>query len=106
MPKHGFVYITSNKNRTVLYTGASSTIRVRMYKHKKRVYPGFAKKYNCDELLYYQEFDSILQAIKRERQIKKWNREWKLELIKKDNPELIDLSKEWFNADGEFEEGK
>ncbi len=98
--KPGSVYITSNKNRTVLYTGSSSFLPGRMYKHKKGVYQGFAKRYNCTDLLYYEDFNNIADAAKKEKQIKKWNREWKWELIRKMNPDLKDLSKDWFDANG------
>ena len=101
MPK-GFAYFTSNKNRTVLYGGVSSNIKGRMYKHKKKTYKGFASKYNCDELIYFEEFETITESIRREKQFKRWNRAWKWELIKANNPELKDLSANWFDENGEL----
>lgn len=98
--KGGYVYIVSNKWRTVLYTGSSSAIHQRMFNHKRGFYKGFSKKYNCCDWLYFEFFPDIADAVARERQIKEWKREWKLNLIKKDNPELLDLSKDWFDENG------
>ncbi len=98
--KGGYVYIITNKRRTVLYIGSSSNIKQRMFDHKNGTYPGFSKKYNCCDLLYYEFFADISDAVKRERQMKSWKRAWKLELIQKENPYMIDLSNEWFDAKG------
>lgn len=73
-----------------------------MYKHRIGEYKGFAKKYNCTELVYFEEFDNIADAVKRERQIKDWKRAWKMEIILKMNPDLLDLSKDWFDEDGQL----
>lgn len=101
MPK-GFTYFTSNKNRTVIYTGVTSELKIRIYKHKKRVYDGFAKRYNCDELLYFEEFTNMADAIKREKQMKRWSKAWKWKVIKESNPDLKDLSANWFDEHGEL----
>lgn len=101
MPK-GYAYITSNKPRTVLYTGSTINLKGRMHKHKKRFYPGFANKYGCDALMYYEEFEKITDAAKREKQIKKWLRAWKWKVIKESNPDLKDLSADWFDENGEL----
>lgn len=73
-----------------------------MFEHKNRLYKGFAKKWNCVDLLYFEGHWDIGDAIVRERQMKKWKRAWKLDLIKIDNPLLIDLSSEWFNENLEL----
>ncbi len=104
MPKGGFVYIVSNKSRTVLYIGSSSSIWNRMFKHKKGTYVGFARKYGCVDLLYYEEFVNIADAVKRERQMKEWKRAWKWELIHKMNPDLKDLAADWFDEDGQLKD--
>ncbi len=101
MPK-GFAYFTSNPKRTVVYAGVTSTIKSRMYKHKKGAYEGFAKKYHCYHLLYFEEFATITAAIKREKQMKRWSREWKWKVIKESNPDLKDLSADWFDENGEL----
>lgn len=102
--KGGWVYIISNKRRTVLYIGSSSNIRQRMFDHKNRTSDGFSKKYNCCDLLYCEFFPDIADAVKRERQMKEWKREWKLNLVKNDNPDLLDLSKDWFDENGTLKE--
>jgi putative endonuclease len=87
-----FVYILSNKHDTVLYTGVTNNLERRLYEHKSGLVNGFSKKYNLHKLLYYEVFSSIRDAIAREKQLKNWRREWKLNLIKTTNPDLVDLS--------------
>ncbi|MCB1583629.1 MAG: GIY-YIG nuclease family protein [Xanthomonadales bacterium] len=89
--KNGFVYILSNKHNTVLYIGVSSEIIQRIWQHKKKLVDGFSKKYNVDKLVYFERHDSIEEAILREKQIKKWNRDWKNKLISELNPGWVDL---------------
>ena len=93
--KQSHVYIITNKNNTVLYTGVTSDLVKRMYQHKSKVYKGFAAKYNCEKLVYFEAYDSIKRAIEREKQIKKYKRLKKIILIEKDNPEWKDLSDGW-----------
>lgn len=92
--KQGYVYILSNKNRTVLYIGVTSNLIKRVWQHKNRVYESFSKRYNVHDLMYFETFDSIVAAIKREKQLKNWHKEWKWNLIKENNPELKDLYNE------------
>ena len=66
----------------------------RIYEHKNKLIPGFTKKYNVELLIYFEHFENINDAIKREKQLKKWNRKWKEELITKKNPEWDDLYNE------------
>ena len=89
--KNGFVYILSNKHNTVLYIGVSSEIIQRIWQHKEKLVDGFSKKYNVDKLVYFERHDSIEEAILREKQIKKWNRDWKNKLISELNPGWVDL---------------
>lgn len=89
----GFVYIITNRNNTVLYTGVTSNLRERVIQHKtKKFESSFSAKYNLNKLVYYEEFLSIGDAIKREKQIKGGNRKKKIELINSINPEWRDLS--------------
>lgn len=89
----GFVYIMTNKNDSVLYTGVTSDLIGRVLKHKSKRYPNsFTSKYNVDKLVYYEKFDSIGEAILREKQIKAGPRKKKVELINSLNPEWDDLS--------------
>ncbi|MFY0683522.1 MAG: GIY-YIG nuclease family protein [Balneola sp.] len=89
--KEGHVYILSNAKRTVLYTGVTSDLINRVYKHKQGEGSIFSSKYNTHFLMYYEVHQSMYEAIRREKQIKRWKREWKLNLIKTINPELKDL---------------
>ncbi len=89
--KFGWVYIMSNKRRTTLYIGVTANIRGRVHQHKEGEGSTFTKQYNLTDLLYYEWHERIGEAILREKQLKNWKREWKWELIKKENPELEDL---------------
>ena len=90
-----YVYILSNKNRTVYYIGVTNNLPRRLMEHKTKTHYGFTSKYNCFELLYYETFDSIKSAIQREKNIKKWKRIWKEDLIQSKNPSFNDLSNEF-----------
>lgn len=89
--KQYFVYIMSNKIRTVLYVGITSNLIKRVWEHKNNVVKGFTKKYRVHDLVYYEIFDNSTNAIEREKQIKSWSRKRKDELIKTMNPKLRDL---------------
>ncbi len=92
-----YIYIlTNNKNRT-LYIGVTNNIERRVYEHKTKLNDGFTKKYGLDKLIYLEAFFNINDAIKREKNIKKWKRQWKIELIEKENPNWNDLSKGWYD---------
>ena len=90
--KKGYVYILANKGHNVLYTGVTSDLIKRIYEHKNKFVEGFAKKYNLDQLMYYEIFESIKEAIQREKQIKGLLRIKKIALIEKMNPQWEDLS--------------
>jgi len=89
--KQSFVYILSNKNRKVLYIGVTSDLLKRITQHKNSEGSIFTKKYNVSDLMYFEIFTDINEAIKREKQLKNWHKTWKWELIKKQNSDLIDL---------------
>ena len=86
-----YIYILANKRNGTLYIGVTSNLIKRVYEHKKNLVDGFTKKYNIHKLAYYEITNDIESAIRREKQLKKWNRKWKLELIEKNNPEWRDL---------------
>lgn len=87
------IYIMSNKkNGTIYIFGMSGKIKERIYQHKNKYSKGFVNKYNLNRLVYYEKFELPNIAIKREKQIKKWNREWKINLINDFNPDWNDLS--------------
>jgi putative endonuclease len=92
MDKQYYVYIMTNKKDKVLYTGVTNNLTKRMYEHKSRLIEGFTKKYNVDKLVYYEVYNDINDAIEREKQIKKGNRQKKIDLISKMNPSWNDLS--------------
>ena len=90
-----YVYILSNITNSTLYVGMTNDLKRRLYEHKNKLVPGFTEKYNVSKLVYYEKTTDVSAAIQREKNLKKWNREWKLELIKKNNPLFKDLSLEW-----------
>jgi len=92
--KQGYVYILASERNGTLYIGVTSDLIKRIHEHKEAVVEGFTKDYSVKTLVYYEPHDSIESAIHRETQMKKWNRQWKLELIEKDNPEWKDLYEE------------
>ncbi len=85
------IYILTNKPDGVLYIGVSNGLIQRIYQHKSGQGSQFTKKYNLNKLVYFEQFESMIEAIQREKQLKKWNREWKVELIETNNPEWEDL---------------
>ncbi len=98
MKEHNYyVYILTNKNNTVLYTGVCHNLMRRIWEHKYKVNPkSFTARYNINKLVYYECFSDIKAAIAREKQIKGWLRIKKIALIESVNKEWKDLSKEWF----------
>ena len=76
-----FVYIMTNKNKTVLYIGVTGDILHRVFEHENGEIPGFTEKYNCHYLVHYEHFQNINEAIDREKQLKRWRREKKEQLI-------------------------
>ncbi|HET9744235.1 MAG TPA: GIY-YIG nuclease family protein [Chitinophagaceae bacterium] len=91
-----FVYIMSNYTRTVLYTGVTNDLLKRVMQHKNGQGSIFTSKYKCYSLVYYEEYMDANSAIAREKQLKKWHRQWKIELITKNNPAMLDLATDWF----------
>ncbi len=92
-----YVYIITNRRDGVLYIGVTNNLERRISEHKQGLNKGFSKRYNLDKLIYFETYQYINDAIKREKNMKKWKREWKIDLIKNDNPKWEDLSKDWFN---------
>jgi len=87
-----FVYLLTNKNKTVLYTGFTNSLERRVWEHKRHEVDGFTKKYNCDRLVYFEQFSEVRDAIAREKQIKGWVRVKKEALIATMNPKWNDLA--------------
>ena len=88
---YAYVYIMASKKYGTLYTGVTSGLVKRVYEHKHDLADGFTKKYQIHNLVYFEPHDDILAAIQREKQIKKWNRQWRINLVEKKNPDWRDL---------------
>ena len=91
MEKQFYVYIMANKKNGTLYIGMTSDLVKRTWEHKNEVVEGFTQKYQLRILVYYEVLQDYEEALKREKKLKKWAREWKLDLINKMNPEWRDL---------------
>jgi putative endonuclease len=89
--KQYYVYIMASKRDGMLYIGVTSDLAGRIYKHKSDLADGFTNKYHIHNLVYFEIAEDIKSAITREKQLKKWNRAWKIALIEKNNPEWKDL---------------
>lgn len=96
MKEHFYVYILSSYQNRVLYIGCTSDLQKRIWQHKEKQIEGFTKKYNVTRLVYYEVYDEAESALKRERNMKEWKREWKIKRIEAMNPEWKDLYEELF----------
>ena len=91
-----YVYIMANRANGVIYIGVTDNIDERVKEHKLKTYPkSFTSRYNCNKLVYFEEYEQGDKAMIRERQFKKWKRVWKIELIEEMNPFWSDLSMNW-----------
>lgn len=86
-----YVYILASKKEGVLYIGVTDDLLRRTFEHKNHLAEGFTKKYLVEKLVYWEQTSDVYSAIKREKQLKKFNRQWKIELIEKENPDWKDL---------------
>lgn len=93
--KKSYIYFMTNKNNVVIYIGVTSNLPKRVYEHKTKFFKGFTSKYNCEKLVYFEEFNDINQALNREKQLKAGNRKNKESLINSKNPKWLDLSEGW-----------
>ena len=98
--KTSYVYIITNKNRTVFYTGVTANLTERMIRHREGKGSKFCAKYNVNTLIWYETHMDIRDAIRRETQIKRWSRQWKIDMIRAKNPEMRDLLAKEEKADG------
>jgi|TARA_B100001971_G_C18153115_1_gene516978 putative endonuclease len=90
-----YVYLLSSKKNGTLYIGVTNDLERRMFEHKNKLVSGFTAKYNVNKLMYFEDFQYVNDALKREKQLKNWNRQWKIDLIEKENKEWKDLSIDW-----------
>src|SRR5260370_41100879 len=86
-----FGYLLSSAVRRTLYVGVSSDLVNRIWEHKTKAVPGFTARYGIDRLVWFEAHENAESAIRREKQIKEWKRDWKMNLIERDNPHWIDL---------------
>ena len=94
MAKQFFLYILASGKHGTNYIGVTNDLIRRVYEHKEKLVPGFTKDYAVDKLVYYEVFDDPESAILREKRLKRWRRDWKVELIERDNPSWDDLYSE------------
>lgn len=90
-----YIYILTNKNNSVFYIGITNNLIRRIYEHRHFLVLGFTSRYQLNKIVYFEEYINALEAIRREKQLKNWHRQWKINLIKKSNPEFEDLSLSW-----------
>lgn len=89
--KQGYIYIMSNQYRTTFYIGVTTSLEARIWQHVNNEGSAFVKKYKLFDLVYYEHFENITDAINREKQLKNWHRDWKINLIQSENPGMKDL---------------
>ncbi|MCL5991933.1 MAG: GIY-YIG nuclease family protein [Bacteroidetes bacterium] len=95
MPKY-YVYIMASKKNGTLYVGMTNDLSRRVYEHRNNMIVGFTSKYNVHNLVYYEMFEDVRYAIQKEKQLKTWHRQWKINLIEKDNPDWNDLYEQFY----------
>ena len=86
-----YVYLLASKKHGTLYLGVTKDIVRRVYEHKTKAVPGFASRYGVSQLVWFEMYNDPLTAIAREKELKKWRRDWKIRLIAEQNPEWVDL---------------
>jgi putative endonuclease len=94
MAKEPCVYILASGRRGYLYVGVTSSLPKRIWQHRNGTFEGFAKRRNCHRLVLVEMFDTMIEAITREKQFKNWHRQWKINWIERTNPDWIDLALE------------
>ena len=93
-----YVYFVASRRNGTIYTGVTSNLEKRIWDHKNDVLDGFTKRYKVHLLVYYEDGGDAVSAIQREKQLKKWNRAWKIRLIEKHNPQWKDLRRREWNS--------
>ena len=93
-----FVYILASKKRGTLYTGVTSNLERRLYQHRNHFFKGFTSKYSVTRLVWFSQGDDIAGAIELEKKIKNRNRQWKIDLIERENPDWNDLAANWLDS--------
>ncbi len=91
-----YVYLLTNKRNGTLYIGMTNNLERRIYEHKNKLIEGFTNKYGLNKLVYMESYQYVNDAILREKRMKKWKRQWKINLIEEDNPQWKDLAHDWY----------
>ncbi|WP_231680882.1 GIY-YIG nuclease family protein [Brevundimonas sp. AAP58] len=91
------VYMMARQRNGTIYTGVTSALVTRVWQHKTGVTKGFVQEYGCKTLVWYEQHESMIEAIIREKQIKKWRRAWKIALIEARNESWNDLARHWYD---------
>ena len=89
-------YIMASGRNGTLYIGMTSNLFARVWKHRNGVFEGFTDDYSCTRLVWFEQHQWVVQAIRREKRLKKWLRDWKLKLIEDANPDWLDLAADWY----------
>ncbi|MES2544578.1 MAG: GIY-YIG nuclease family protein [Bacteroidota bacterium] len=92
-----YTYILASQKNGTLYVGVTNDLERRVLEHKQKINEGFTSKYEVNKLVYFESFQYINDAILREKRLKKWNRQWKINLIEEENKDWEDLSEDWYN---------
>ena len=92
-----YVYILTNRKNGTLYIGMTNSLERRIFEHKHKLIEGFTLKYSLDKLVYFEQYQNVSDAILREKRMKKWKREWKINLIEEKNPYWHDLAADWYD---------
>ena len=92
-----YVYMLASKFNGTLYLGMTNDLQRRVYEHKMSLEKGFTQKYGVSLLVYFETFQDVNEAIMREKKLNKWNRDWKIELIEKENKRWLDLAFDWYD---------
>lgn len=94
---HYYIYFLTNHKNGTLYIGMSNDLKRRIFEHKNGLIEGFTKKYGLNRLVHFEVYQYVQEAIVREKRMKKWKRQWKIELIEEENPNWNDLAQDWYN---------
>jgi len=92
-----YVYILASKIRGTLYLGMTNDLQRRVFEHKTGLKKGFTQKYGVGKLVYFETFQDVNEAIDREKNLKKWKRDWKIKLIEEENKKWLDLARDWYD---------
>ena len=100
MEKCYYVYILASKRYGTLYIGVTNNLLKRVWEHKEKLVPGFTAEYAVDQLVYFEKYSDVNEALAREKQLKNWKRQWKINMINEHNPEWNDLRTSFVGRDG------